>query len=159
VLRPLAPDGPNDVPIETVIPGTAGIVRCKRCRTYINAFVTWSEHGRRRRCNIFAQVNDCPLAYFCHLDELGLRRDCLERPELSQAVVEFVAPTEYMVRPPQEPTYFFVLDVSATAVRSGMLSAASRAIKASLDNLPGAGCTKIGFITFDNSVHYFNLSA
>lgn len=155
VLRPMATQ--EDIP--TVVPGQAGIVRCKRCRTYINAFVSWSEHGRRWRCNICAQINDTPSAYFCHLDEQGLRRDRLERPELSQSVVEFVAPAEYMVRAPQEPTYFFCLDVSATAVRSGMLASAARAIKASLDELPGRGRTKIGFITFDNGVHYYNLSA
>ena len=160
VLRPLAPetDDATESSIPTVQPGTAGIVRCKRCRTYINAFVTWSEHGRRWRCNICAQINDCPSAYFCHLDELGLRRDRFERPELSHSVVEFVAPAEYMVRPPQEPTYFFVMDTSATAVRSGMLASTAAAIKASLDDLPGGTRTKIGFITFDNAVHYYNLS-
>jgi Sec23/Sec24 zinc finger len=26
--------------------GSAGIVRCKRCRTYINPFVTWTDGGR-----------------------------------------------------------------------------------------------------------------
>lgn len=159
ILRPLAPTGPDDEEIDTVQPGNAGIIRCKRCRTYINAFVTWSEHGRRWRCNICAQVNDCPSAYFCHLDEKGLRRDRFERPELSKGVCEFIAPAEYMVRPPQAPTYFFVLDVSATAVRSGMLQSAANAIKASLDDLPGRGRTRIGFITFDNSVHYYNLSS
>lgn len=180
VLRPLAPapaggesgaggttdeqgnpveNGDEDDHVDTVQPGTAGIVRCKRCRTYINAFVSWSDHGRRWRCNICAQINDCPSAYFCHLDEHGLRRDRFERPELSKGVVEFVAPAEYMVRPPQEPTYFFVIDVSATAVRSGMVESAARAIKASLDDLPGRGRTKIGFITFDNAVHYYNLAS
>ena len=154
LLRPLAPN----VPVDTVQPGTAGIVRCKRCRTYINAFCAWSEHGRRWRCNICAQLNDTPSAYFCHLDEQGLRRDRDERPELSQGVVEFLAPAEYMVRPPQEPTYFFVLDVSATAVQSGLLVTVAQAIKASLDDLPGQGRTKVGFITFDNSVHYYNLA-
>lgn len=158
VMRPLAPEG-VDEEIDTVQPGTAGIIRCKRCRTYINAFVSWSEHGRRWRCNICAQINDCPAAYFCHLDEAGLRRDRLERPELSKAVVEFIAPAEYMVRPPQEPSYFFVIDVSATAVRSGMVHSTAKAIKESLDDLPGQGRTKVGFITFDNAVHYYNLSS
>ena len=87
-----------------------------------------------------------------------MRQDRHQRPELSQSVVEFIAPTEYMVRPPQEPTYFFVIDVSATAVRSGMLQSASAAIKKSLDDLPGRNRTKIGFITYDNSVHYYNLA-
>ena len=159
LLRPLAPEGPEEPEVDTVQPGTAGIVRCKRCRTYINAFVTWSDHGRRWRCNICGQTNDCPSAYFCHLDEKGLRRDRFERPELSKGVVEYIAPSEYMVRPPQEPTFFFVLDVSATAVRSGVLASASRAIRACLDDLPGRGRTKIGFITFDNAVHYYNLSS
>lgn len=158
LIRPLAPMTEEDM-IETVQPGTAGIVRCKRCRTYMNAFVTWSEHGRKWRCNICAQINETPSAYFCHLDEQGLRRDRFERPELCQGVVEFVAPAEYMVRPPQEPTYFFVIDVSATAVRSGMLECAAAAIKASLDDLPGRGRTKVGFVTFDNSVHYYNLAS
>lgn len=159
LLRPLAPEAPDEEAVDTVQPGNAGIVRCKRCRTYINAFVTWSEHGRRWRCNICGQMNECPSAYFCHLDEQGLRRDRFERPELSKGVIEYIAPAEYMVRPPQEPSYFFVIDVSATAVRSGVLQCAARAIKASLDDLPGRGRTKIGFITFDNSVHYYNMGS
>lgn len=159
VLRPLAPVGDDDEDVDMVQPGSAGIIRCKRCRTYINAFVHWVEHGRRWRCNICAQMNDTPAAYFCHLDEGGLRKDRFERPELSKGIVEFIAPAEYMVRPPQEPTYFFVLDVSATAVRSGMLQSAANAIKASLDDLPGRGRTKIGFVTFDNSVHYYNMGS
>lgn len=123
----------------------------------MNAFVTWLENGRRWRCNICGQINDCPSAYFCHLKD-GHRSDRDQRPELCKGVVEFIAPTEYMVRPPQEPSYFFVLDVSATAVRSGMLHSAASAIRQSLDDLPGRGRTKIGFITYDNSVHYYNLA-
>jgi protein transport protein SEC24 len=158
VMRPMAPPGPDETDLPTVQPGNAGIVRCKKCRTYMNAFVTWSEHGRRWHCNICSQMNDCPSAYFCHLDEQGYRRDRYERPELSHGAVEFLAPAEYMVRPPQEPTYFFVFDVSANSVRTGVLASAARAIKASLSDLPGRNRTKIGFITFDNAVHYYNLA-
>jgi len=43
--------------------------------------------------------------YFCELDANGLRRDRLERPELTLGTVEFVAPAEYMVRPPQPPVF------------------------------------------------------
>ncbi|KAL3938641.1 MAG: hypothetical protein SGARI_001666, partial [Bacillariaceae sp.] len=159
VLRPLAPCPDDEEDVDVVQPGNAGIIRCKRCRTYINAFVHWVEHGRRWRCNICAQMNDTPAAYFCHLDEQGLRRDRFERPELSRGVVEFIAPAEYMVRPPQEPTYFFVLDVTAHAVRSGVLQSAANAIKRSLDDLPGGTRTKVGFITFDNCVQYYNLAS
>ena len=41
------------------------------------------------------------------------------RAELNQSCIEFVAPTEYMVRPPQPAVYVFLIDVSHTAVQSG----------------------------------------
>lgn len=62
-----------------------------------------------------------PVEYFSPLDENGRRRDADERPELSCGSVEFVAPTEYMVRPPMPPVYFFLIDVSLSAVKSGMV--------------------------------------
>ena len=45
--------------------------------------------------------------------------DRWQRPELTHAVVEFVAPTEYMVRPPQPLVYCFLIDVSHAAIQSG----------------------------------------
>jgi len=159
VIRPMGPPAADEDDVDVVQPGAAGIVRCKRCRTYINAFVTWLENGRRWRCNICAQLNETPSAYFCHLDEEGRRRDRLNRPELSKGCVEFVAPSEYMVRPPQPPSYFFVIDVSATAARSGALKSVAAAIKNSLDDLPGGTRTQIGFITYDNGVHYYSLKS
>lgn len=45
------------------------------------------------------------------------------RAELNNSVVEFVAPTEYMVRPPQPAVYVFLIDVSHTAVQSGSFNA------------------------------------
>jgi len=38
---------------------------------------------------------------------------------MTHAVVEFVAPTEYMVRPPQPAVYIFLIDVSHSAIQSG----------------------------------------
>eukprot|EP00573_Skeletonema_grethae_P010464 CAMPEP_0201698312 /NCGR_PEP_ID=MMETSP0578-20130828/18349_1 /ASSEMBLY_ACC=CAM_ASM_000663 /TAXON_ID=267565 /ORGANISM="Skeletonema grethea, Strain CCMP 1804" /LENGTH=1230 /DNA_ID=CAMNT_0048184805 /DNA_START=24 /DNA_END=3716 /DNA_ORIENTATION=- len=170
VIRPLAPycdetksnntneeDDDDDVPV--IQPGAAGIIRCKRCRTYINAFVTWLENGRRWRCNICAQLNETPTPYFCHLDESGQRRDRYDRPELSQACIEYIAPSEYMVRPPQPPSYFFVIDVSATSVRSGMLKSVAEGIARSLDDLPGSPRTQVGFLTYDDSVQYYSLKS
>lgn len=161
VIRPLAPPAARDEDREVKVlqPGAAGIVRCKRCRTYINAFVTFLENGRRWRCNICSQLNEVPAPYYCHLDEEGRRRDKDARPELSEGVVEYLAPSEYMVRPPQPPSYFFVIDVSVTSVRSGMLKSVSKAIANSLDSLPGSPRTQVGFLTFDDSVHYYSLKS
>jgi uncharacterized paraquat-inducible protein A len=46
--------------IEVVDFGATGIVRCKRCRTYINPYVTWADNGRRWRyaacCDVITLV-------------------------------------------------------------------------------------------------------
>jgi hypothetical protein len=55
--------------------------------------------------------------------------------------------------------YFFVIDVSAAAYACGMVSVVSSTIKACLDQLPGDERTMVGFITFDASLHFYNLKA
>ncbi|CAM9134252.1 unnamed protein product, partial [Ectocarpus fasciculatus] len=160
ICRPMAGDvGTENSNVEVVDFGSTGIVRCKRCRTYINPFVSWTDSGRRYRCSICGMLNDVPNSYFSHLDQNGQRRDKGTRPELSNCSVEFIAPADYMVRPPQPPVYFFVIDVSSMASSSGMLESCVNSIKESLDNLPGLPRTQIGFITFDSSIHFYNLKS
>jgi protein transport protein SEC24 len=145
VCRPMAGDvGTDNDLVEVVDFGSTGIVRCKRCRTYINPFVSWVDNGRRWRCNICGMLNDVPTSYFSHLDQGGQRRDKDQRPELSRCSVEFVAPGDYMVRPPQPPVFFFVIDVTSSASSSGMLRSCVNAIKRSLDELPGNPRTQVG---------------
>lgn len=160
VCRPMAGDvGVENSGVEVVDFGATGIVRCKRCRTYINPFVAWLDNGRKWRCNICGMISEVPNSYFSHLDQNGQRRDKHSRPELSRCSVEFVAPGDYMVRPPQPPVYFFVIDVTASAAPSGMIQCMVNAIKKSLDSLPGLPRTQVGFITFDTSVHFYNLKS
>lgn len=94
-------------------------------------------------------LNEIPVEYFCSLDASGRRRDADERPELSKGSVEYVAPAEYMVRPPMPPVYMFVIDVSQAAAGCGMLSVVAATIKTCLDQLPGDERTLVGFLTFD----------
>ena len=154
LLQPMAPQA---APVPVVNPGGGAIVRCRRCRTYINAFCAFTDGGRRWRCNCCTHLNEVPVEYFCSLDASGRRRDWAERPELSTGSVEYIAPAEYMVRPPMPPVYFFVLDVSAAAVASGYLARACGAIKAHLDALPGDGRTQVGLLTYDAALHYYAL--
>ncbi|KAL2928313.1 hypothetical protein RDABS01_011690 [Bienertia sinuspersici] len=139
--------------------GSAGIIRCRRCRTYVNPYVAFTDGGRKWRCNMCALLNDVPGDYFAHLDATGRRIDADQRPELNKGSIEFVAPTEYMVRPPMPPLYFFLIDVSVSAVRSGMLEVVAQTIKSCLDELPGYPRTQIGFITFDSTIHFYNMKS
>ncbi|XP_073039241.1 protein transport protein SEC24 A-like [Primulina eburnea] len=158
VVCPLAesPIG-DEVPIVNF--GTTGIIRCRRCRTYVNPYVTFTDHGRKWRCNICSLLNDVPGDYFAHVDANGRRVDLDQRPELTKGSVEFIAPAEYMVRPPMPPLYFFLIDVSISAVQSGMLEVMAQTIKSCLDNLPGSPRTQIGFLTYDSTIHFYNMKS
>ena len=109
--------------------------------------------------------------------------DRYARHELNSSVVEFVAPTEYMVccpsspavdfdersrvltivgshqvRAPQPPIYIFVIDVSS-AVSTGMVATAARTLLESLDRLPNEDSrTKIAIIGVDSCLHFFTLA-
>jgi protein transport protein SEC24 len=158
LLQPLAPS----VPVPDVNPGgSGGILRCKQCRTYMNPFVKWESNGSRWVCNLcgFSQVT--PNEYYSHLEGNGLRSDRYERHELCKGAVEYVAPGEYMVRPPQPPVYMFVIDVSYAAVSTGMLHSVVDAIKHAIQNqlMPGGQRIQVGIITYDTSLHFYNLNA
>ncbi len=103
-------------------------------------------------------INDFPVTY--DYDPTTQQQfDRRLKPELNTPVYEFIAPTEYMVRPPQPPAYLFLLDVTYAAVSSGMLATAVRTIRESLDQLPDTeGRTRIGIMTFDGSLHFYSLS-
>ncbi|KAH6575488.1 hypothetical protein BASA60_005012 [Batrachochytrium salamandrivorans] len=135
------------------------IIRCRRCRTYINPWITFVENGARWKCNMCFLTNDVP-AFFDWDADQRVRLNRLDRPELTHGVVEFVAPQEYMVRPPQPVVMLFVIDVTYAAVQSGMVSVAAKAIRDSLDTIPNSdGRTKLGFITVDSSLHFYNLGS
>lgn len=161
VLQPLAQLSPGMEQVPSVNFGAVGtIVRCKSCRTYINPFVQWEANGRRWTCNLCGFSQLTPDTYYASLDETGKRMDRYQRPELCKGAVEYIAPGEYMVRPPQPPVFMFVIDVSYTAVVSGMLDTVVQSIKEAIQSgkIPGGPRVQIGIITFDNSLHFYNLN-
>lgn len=131
------------------------ISRCRRCRGYINPFVSLTEGGKRWRCNFCGLQNDIPAAF--DYDDLTQRpANRYDRPELNHSVVEFVAPKEYMARAPQPIVYTFIIDVSADAINSGMTSTVARTILESLDRIPNRNKTaRISIIGVDSNLYYF----
>ena len=105
-------------------------------------------------CNL---TNDVPQAFdWDAANQKSLDR--WQRPDLNHAVVEFVAPQEYMVRPPQPLVYLFLIDVSYASVTSGLLATTARCIRESLDRIPNADRrTRLGFIAADSSLYYFSI--
>ncbi|XP_054109040.1 protein transport protein Sec24B isoform X9 [Callithrix jacchus] len=131
------------------------IVRCRSCRTYINPFVSFIDQ-RRWKCNLCYRVNDVPEEFMYN----PLTRSYGEphkRPEVQNSTVEFIASSDYMLRPPQPAVYLFVLDVSHNAVEAGYMTILCQSLLENLDKLPGDSRTRIGFMTFDSTIHFYNL--
>ena len=133
------------------------IARCRRCRTYINPYVIFLDQGHRWRCNMCNLTNDVPQAFdWDAATQKSVNR--WDRYELNHSVVEFVAPQEYMVRPPQPLVYLFLFDVSYASVSTGLLATSARTILDSLNRIPNADRrTRLGFMAVDSSLHYFSV--
>lgn len=135
------------------------IVRCRRCRAYLNPFVDMVEQGARWRCNMCFLVNEFPPNYDYSADT-GQYQDRSEHPELKSFVYDFTnAPIEYTVRPPQPSVFVFVLDVTGAAVTTGLVATACRVIQEQLDAVPNEdGRARAAFIAFDGALHFFQLA-
>lgn len=129
------------------------IVRCRACRTYINPFVVF-KGDRRWECNLCYRVNELPEEF--QYDPVSRTYgEPSRRPEVREATIEFIAPQEYMLRPPQPATYLWVLDVSRQAVDTGYLKIVCDTLLETLDKIPGDRRTMIGFITYSESVQFY----
>lgn len=130
------------------------ISRCRRCRGYINPFVKIVA-AQKWRCNFCGLQNDIPQAYE-YDSTTQTPQNKFDRVELRHSVVEFVAPHEYMAKAPSPLSYFFFIDVSADAIKSGMTSTVARTILENLDNIPDQKqTTKICIVGVDSSLHFF----
>ncbi|KAJ3219606.1 DNA mismatch repair protein msh6 [Dinochytrium kinnereticum] len=159
IVQPLADLDPAEAPVKVVDFGEAGPVRCRRCRGYVNPFFQFVDGGRKFICNLCSIENEVPPEYFCNLDLSGRRRDINERPELLHGAVEFVASKEYSLRPAKPVSYVFAIDVSWNSIQWGVLGKTVATLKELLfsEDLPKNA--KVAIVTFDRSVHFYNLKS
>lgn len=111
------------------------------------------EGGRRWLCNICEHSN-----ILDQKQSSGTDLASLTSFELTYNVVEYITPMEYIVRPPQPPAYFFLIDVTYYTANNSVLHITSDVLKQLVDNLPGDDRTRIGIATFDSRIHYYDLT-
>lgn len=93
------------------------------------------------------------------LDENGKRIDISKRVELSNCSYEFLAPENYISRPPMPCTYLFVVDISQRSNETGFLETIVETIQALIESqqFQGLPRTDIGLIAFDTSLHFISI--
>ncbi|KAM7539820.1 hypothetical protein Aperf_G00000030252 [Anoplocephala perfoliata] len=143
----------NDLPVIQ----TSVIVRCRSCRLYINPFVKFTDSGRRWRCPVCLLSNSIPDDFY-YDPSTQTYGDPARRPEIRNATVEFIAPSDYMIRPPQAATYVFCFEVSRIAVTTGYLELVCSMLADNLAKMPGDSRRQIAILTYDSGVQFYILS-
>lgn len=165
IIQPFARQHPREPPIPLI--DSSSIIRCTRCRSFLNPYCRFTRGGRNFECSICGVSNEVNEAYFCPLDASGRRSDLEHRPELRLGTVEYLAPVEYhssAKSPPTLPNLLFLIDASRSAVQNGGIIAAARAIRAFVfdfsnlapENRPYGG---IAISVFDRNVSVFDFRA
>ncbi|KAF2360145.1 Sec23/Sec24 helical domain [Trinorchestia longiramus] len=81
--------------------------------------------------------------------------DPSRRPEVREATIEYIAPSEYMLRPPQPAAYLWLLDTSRQAVDTGYLKIVCDTLLENIEGIPGDRRALIGFMTFSSTVQFY----
>jgi protein transport protein SEC24 len=115
--------------------------------------------------------NDVPPEYFAPIDVSGARIDRMQRPELMQGTVEFLVPKDYWNKEPVGLRTLFLIDVSQESIKRGFLKGVCKGIMKALyeeessENTDESTSTrklpegsKIGIVTYDREVQFYNLS-
>ncbi|KAI9841665.1 MAG: COPII coat Sec23p-Sfb3p heterodimer component [Sclerophora amabilis] len=173
LLQPLSALQPGELPLPVLDFGESGPPRCRRCRAYINPFMTFRSGGNKFVCNMCTFPNEVPAEYFSPTTPQGVRIDRDQRPELTRGTVEFMVPKEYWAQDPVGLRWLFLIDVGQEAVNKGFLESFCEGIVAALysgDSTEGDDSSatqstrlppgsKIAVVTFDKDIHFYNLSA
>ncbi|KAM4636198.1 protein transport protein Sec24C isoform 3-T4 [Discoglossus pictus] len=166
VIKPLATLPADEAPPCVVDHGETGPIRCNRCKAYMCPFMQFIEGGRRFQCCFCSCVTEVPPHYFQHLDHTGKRVDSYDRPELSMGSYEFTATVDYCKnnKVPNAPAFIFMIDVSYSAVKSGLVSLVCEELKQLIDYLPREGnmeesVVRVGFVTYNKVLHFYNVKS
>ena len=138
----------------------SSVIRCRSCRAYINPYVEWITNGMHTHwvCNLCGVSNELHSKLYY---QNYLNGKC---KELQYASVEIIAPDEYCVRPPQFPSYIFVINVNKQLIKSNILNNICNTIKQIINdennnNFNQTQQTQIGFITYSDKIHYYSLKS
>lgn len=159
-FTPLAAKEKGRTPVPFINFSPLSPVRCGTCRTYINPYVQFIENGKKWKCNICFQTNTVSSTYYSPLNSAGFREDLDKHPELTNGSVEILASNEYYIGPPRAPSFLFLIDVSPSAIDSGMAAIVCHSIAHSLDSIQhyNGERTLVSLVTFDRAVTFYSLA-
>lgn len=170
VAQPFAPLRPEETQVPLLDVTNAAPVRCSRCLGFVAPRTQFVSGGGRFKCHLCSFVNQAPSEYYAPTDYAGLRQDIDVRPELRLGVVDYDVGPDFHAKRAKAPAQsvepsplhiLFAIDVSHQALYRGITRAATEAIRQTLYGGDGPKlnpAAKIGIVTFDRAVQFYNLS-
>jgi len=148
VCQPLCQDSQTEIPL---VQFPKDILRCRRCKGYINPFVKWQGYARWT-CNMCGTDNITPKEY---INEMGSGGKMMQRAELNHSSIEIQASEDYTTRSPQDPAYIFLIHLHKDMGQSGALTYITDCIRDHLDELPGGNRCRVMLLTYDSTLHFY----
>ena len=125
-----------------------GIIRCKKCSSYLSPRTQVSPDFRSFTCHICGEKNTVSNGPY---NNEPLRN----RDELRNEVYDMIAPNSYVALPHFQPVFLFIIDTSIPAIQSGFTGQFLRSLKEILPSVNEEICVHI--ITISNVVTVFDI--
>ena len=132
----------------------ADLPRCQSCRAYVNPFFEFSNNFGTFKCNVCDKTQPTP-GYYANIRRQA-HRDGIEdqqHPEQYNGTYELVANDDYTARPPKDPTYYFLIDISKSSYADNIPFYAVSALKEAVESQRFNGGANIGLAFFDTMIH------
>lgn len=140
------------------------LIRCEKCKGYLNPYVEIISPGYKWRCNLCETVNEVSIPF--QMRERGVcdhpgdpianssfNRRTYQRGDLENDTYELEAPDSFNVTTPDQPVLCFVVEVSGEAMRQGILGSVMNAVREALKVCDWDARTKVAIFFFDEAVH------
>lgn len=143
------------------------LVRCSKCKGYLNPFVEIINPGYKWKCNLCETVNEVVVPF-----QMVDRKTCenqkdpfinssfnktyFVREDLKNEIYEIEAPDSYNVSTPDPPVICFIIDVSLESTRIGLLPSVIISIRETLQSINYDKRTKVCFMFFNEAIYVLN---
>lgn len=148
VFTPFAEQGETEETIPVSDKRESPILRCERCRVFVNPFFQFKDNGQKYVCNLCEFEGSVPVNCF----DGGLRADT-QYPETRSAVYDFICPDSYRQKEVKRHNVLVCLDMSYESLVNASFFHTLANLTAILDSLEDD--VGLGFCLFDSTVLFF----
>lgn len=146
---------------------TDPLVRCVRCKGYLNPYVEVIMPGVRWRCNLCGAENETSSPFSMRgrattapapdaVGNAAFNRTYFVRDDLCHDIYEIEAPDSFVVRTPDAPVLCFIVDVALEAQKLCILGAVLGAVRETLRTVDYDRRTRACLMFYNEAVHVLN---